>query len=145
MIFLDTNIFIRYLTQDDPVKMRACLALLQRIQAGEEATTSEVVLAEVALVLSSPRQYKLNHADVSARLRPVLLLRGLKVPNKRRVLRALDLYAMHSQLDFEDCLTVAQIEQQKIGALMSYDRGFDQIPNIARQEPPVPQPSRSVP
>jgi len=31
MIFLDTNIFIRYLTQDDPEKVRACLALLQRV------------------------------------------------------------------------------------------------------------------
>src|SRR4051812_17528182 len=108
MIFLDTNIFIRYLTQDDPEKMRACLALLQRIQAGAEATTSEVVIAEVAYVLSSPRLYKLSHADVSARLRPILLLRALKLSNKRRLLRALDLYSTYSHLDFEDCLTVAQ-------------------------------------
>ena len=144
MIFLDTNILIRYLTQDDPEKTHACLALLQRIQAGEEATTSEVVIAEVAFVLSSPRQYKLAHADVSARLRPVLLLRGLKVPNKRRVLRALDLYATYPQLDFEDCLTVAQIEQQGITTLMSYDRGFDRVPGINRQEPPMNQPSQPV-
>lgn len=139
MIFLDANIFLRYLTQDDPDKTRACLALLQRIQAGEEATTSEVILAEVAFVLSSPRQYDLSHAEVSARLRPVLLLRGLKVPNKRRVLRTLDLYATHPQLDFEDCLTVAQVEQQKIATLISYDRGFDAVPGVAREEPPVPR------
>ncbi len=142
MIFLDTDIFLRYLTRDDPDKSQACLALLQRIQAGEEATTSEVVLAEVVFVLSSPRQYTLNHADVSARLRPVLLLRGLKVPNKRRLLRALDLYATYIQLDFEDCLTAAQIEQQGIARLMSYDRGFDRVPGILREEPSVSQPSQ---
>jgi predicted nucleic acid-binding protein len=139
MIFLDTNIFLRYLTKDDLEKSQACLAMLQRIQGGEEATTSEVVLAEVAFVLSSPRQYGLSHADVSGRLRPVLLLHGLKVPNKRRILRALDLYATHPQLDFEDCLTVAQIEQQNIATLMSYDRGFDRVVGITRDEPPMPQ------
>ena len=90
-------------------------------------------------MLSSPRLYKLSHADVSARLRLILLLRTLKLPNKRRVLRALDLYSAHSQLDFEDCLTVAQIEQQQIETLMSYDRGFDRIPGIVRQEPPQPR------
>ncbi len=139
MIFLDTNIFLRYLTRDDAEKSAVCLALLQRGQAGEEATTSEVVLAEVAYVLSSPRQYKLSHADVSARLRPILLLRGLKLPNKRRLLRALDRYSTYPHLDFEDCLTVAQIEQQGIGTLASYDRGFDRVPGITRREPPAPQ------
>lgn len=142
MIFLDTNIFIRYLTQDDPEKMRACLALLQRVQAGAEAITSEVVIAEVTYVLSSPRLYKLSHADVSVRLRPILLLRALKLPNKRRLLHALDIYSTHSQLDFEDCLIVAQIEQQHIETLMSYDRDFDRIPGVTRQEPPLQRPAQ---
>lgn len=67
MIFLDTNIFLRYLTQDDAEKSAACLALLQRVRAGEEATTSEVVLAEVALrpCLASP-----VHAEPCRRERP---------------------------------------------------------------------------
>lgn len=143
MIFLDANILLRYLTQDDVEKMRACLALLQRIQAGEEATTSEVILAEVAYVLSSPRHYQLSHAEVSARLRPILLLRGLKLPNKRRLLRALDLYSTYPQLDFEDCLTVAQVEQQGMGTLVSYDRGFDRVPGITRAEPPAPEPPQA--
>lgn len=135
MMFLDANIFIRYLTRDDPTKVQACLELLQRVQAGEQATTSEVILAEVAYVLSSPRLYKLSHADVSARLRPLLLLRGLQFPNKRRVLRALDLYGTHPQLDFEDCLTAAQIEQQGIDTLIRYDRGFDRLAVVKRLEP----------
>ncbi len=138
MIFIDTNIFIRFLTQDDREKMRACFALLQRIKEGEEATTSEVVIAEVAYVLSSPRIYKLSHADVSARLRPILLLRRRKLPNKRRLLRALDLYNTYAQLDFEDCLTVAQLEQQEPTTLISYDRGFDRVPGLVREEPPLP-------
>lgn len=142
MIFLDTNIFLRFLTRDDAAKAAACLALFQRVQAGtEEATTSEVVLAEVAYVLSSPRQYGLGHADIAARLRPLVGLRGLKLPYKRRLLHALDLYGTYPHLDFEDCLTVAQIEQQGLATLVSYDRGFDRVPGIARTEPAPPAPS----
>ena len=143
MIFLDANIFLRFLTQDDPAKGRACLSLLRRVAAGEEATTSETVIAEVAYVLSSPRQYKLTHTDISARLRPVLLLRGLKLPDRQRLLRTLDLYASYAHLDFEDCLTLAQIEQQKIATLLSYDRGFDRVPGVKRAEPPSPAPGES--
>ena len=59
----------------------------------------------------------------------------MKLPNKRRLLRALTLYATNASLDFEDCLTAAQIEQQDIPTLMSYDRGFDRLEGISRQEP----------
>lgn len=127
--------YSRNLTRDDPAKMQACLALSQRVQAGEQATATEVVLAEVAFGLSSPRQYGLSHADGSARLRPLIALRGLRAPNKRRILRALDRYATYPHLDFEDCLTMAQVEQRGIATLVSYDRGFDRAPGVAREEP----------
>jgi predicted nucleic acid-binding protein len=56
------------------------------------------------------------------------------------MLRALDLYSTYPNLDFEDCLTVAQVEQQKIATLMSYDRGFDRMPTIRREEPRTSKP-----
>lgn len=34
MRFVDANIFIRYLTRDDPAKGAACLSLFQRVQQG---------------------------------------------------------------------------------------------------------------
>lgn len=136
MIFLDTNIFLRFLIRDDPEKAEACRSLLRRVQEGtEEATTSETVLAEVAYVLSSPKQYALSHADVGSRLGVLLALRGLKLANKRRIQRALELYSTYPRLDFEDCLSVAQIEQHGIPTLVSYDRGFDRVPGITRVEP----------
>jgi predicted nucleic acid-binding protein len=137
MRFVDTNVFIRYFTQDDPIKSAACLRLFQRVQGGlEELRTTEIVIAEVIYVLKSPRVgYRLSPADIRARLRPVLSLHGLKLPNKRAVLRALDLYAQYPALDFEDVLTVAHMERAGLQALLSYDQGFDRIPGVARQEP----------
>jgi predicted nucleic acid-binding protein len=95
MRFIDTNVFIRYLTQHHSVRGPAALALFQRVRAGmEELTTCETIIAEVVYVLSSRGAgYGLAPADIQARLRPVLRLRGLKLPHKRSILRALDLYA----------------------------------------------------
>ena len=50
MTFIDTNIFIRYMANDDKEKARACFELFQRVKRNEEeVTTSESVLAEVEL------------------------------------------------------------------------------------------------
>ena len=135
MQFIDTNIFIRYLVNDDPIKAQACLELFQLAQRDEVAlTTSESVIAEVAFVLSSKRVYNVPRERIRAILYPVLTLRGLKIPHRKTYLRALDIYAT-SNLDYEDALTIAHMERQKLVELLSYDRGFDKMQNIARREP----------
>lgn len=135
MQFVDTNIFIRYLVNDDPIKAQACLALFQRAGRDEVAlTTSESVIAEVVFVLSSKRVYNVPREQIRAILYPVLTLRGLKIPHRKTCLRALDIFAA-SNLDYEDALTVAHMERQKIAELLSYDRGFDKIQIISRNEP----------
>ena len=62
MKFVDTNIFIRYLTRDDESKAQACYKLFQQVREGdEELFTTETVIAEIAYVLSSPRSgYRLG-------------------------------------------------------------------------------------
>ena len=136
MRFLDANILLRYLTRDDVVKADACYALLQRVRFGhEEITTCEAVIAEVVYVLSSPAIYRIGREDIRARLLPILALPGLKLPHKRTYLQALELYVAHPRLDFEDALIVAHMERQHIGALLSYDRDFDRISTVIRQEP----------
>ena len=136
MKFLDTNVFIRYFAREDERKAQACLALLGRLERGEEeATISETIISEIAYVLSSRGQYDVPADEISARLRPVLLYRGLHLPNRNTYLRALDLYGAHPGLDFEDALTVAHMERAGISEIVSYDRDFDRIPGIHRIEP----------
>ncbi len=136
MRFLDANIVLRYLTKDDAAKAAACFDLLQRVNAGEEEiTTCEVILHEVLYVLSSHAHYKLSHEEASARLRPLLTMRGLRLPQKQVYLRALDLYASSPSLDFGDALAVAHMENQGIHEIFSYDSDFDLIPGVRRIEP----------
>ena len=138
MKFVDANIFLRYLLGDDPTKLAACLAFFQRVQAGEEeATTCEAVIAEVVYVLSSRALFHLSPTDIRARLSPVLQLPGLRLATKRVYLRALDLRVIHPRLDFEDAVCIAHMERLGINDLLSYDRDFDRIPTITRQEPPA--------
>jgi predicted nucleic acid-binding protein len=136
MRFLDTNIVIRYLTKDDPVKAAACFTLIQAIKHGRESVeTTESVIAEAVYILSSPKHYHLSHDEVVTDLAPVVQLRGLKVPRKRVILRSLALYKQYTHLDFEDCISIATMENRGISEIVSYDRGFDKVPGIARQEP----------
>jgi predicted nucleic acid-binding protein len=138
MRYVDTNIFIRYLTQDDPAKSTACLAFFNDVRDEKiEATTCEAVISEVVFVLASRVSYRLGRSDIRARLTPVLSLRGLKLSHRSIYLRALDLYVAHSALDFEDALCVAHMERSGIRDIESYDRDFDRVPGVTRHEPPL--------
>ncbi|MBI2957864.1 MAG: PIN domain-containing protein, partial [Chloroflexi bacterium] len=93
-------------------------------------------VTEVAYVLSSPRApYRLSHEEIRARLLPIIALRGLKLPHKRIYQRALEVWAAHPFLDFEDALATAHMEEQGIREILSYDTDFDRISGVARVEP----------
>jgi uncharacterized protein len=136
MRLLDTNLLIRYLTADDPAKAQAVANLLQDVKAGREHLyTTEVVVAEVTFVLSSPRGYHLSNIDIVARLSPILRLRGITIPRKRVVLRALAIFGQQPAFDFSDALLVATAEQTGITTILSYDTDFDGVSGITREEP----------
>jgi predicted nucleic acid-binding protein len=135
VIFIDSNIFIRHLTRDDPQKAQACFDLFRRAERNEiNLTTSESVIAEVVYVLSSRQLYAIPRDEIRRLLRPLLLLPGLKLTHRGVYLRALDVYATYP-IDFEDALLAAQMEQQQVTELYSYDRDFDQVAGIKRLEP----------
>ncbi len=90
---------------------------------------------EVLYVLTSKAHYNLSHADAAARVHPLLLVRGLRLANKRRYLRALDIYAANPHLDFPDAVNIVLMEELGVAELYSYDSDFDQIPGIRRVEP----------
>ena len=136
MKFVDTNVFTRYLTGDDPAKAGPCSEFFARVERGEEAAcTSEAVIAEIVYVTSSRAHHALTRLDIVRRLQPLLSLPGIAIPHRPTILRALEVYAAHAQLDFEDALTVAHMERLKIEEVLSYDRDFDAVPGVTRVEP----------
>jgi predicted nucleic acid-binding protein len=136
MEFLDTNIIIRYVTQDNPDQASRAYHLLQQLDAGTRTLmTTEGVLIEVVQVLSSRVLYNLPRDEIKTHLSAIIPLRGLKLQHKRTYLRALDLYVLFPHLDFVDALNVAHMERTKISSIVTFDRDFDRVPGITRQEP----------
>jgi predicted nucleic acid-binding protein len=136
MAVLDTNVLIRYLTQDDPEQAQRAYNLLKQIETGARtATLPEGVLVETVQVLSSKRLYNVGREEIRTRLGTVLRLRGVKLPGKRTYLRAFDVYVDHPALSFVDALCVAHAEREPQPAVLSFDRDFRQVPGISWQEP----------
>ncbi len=133
--FLDTNIFIRHLTNDDPERSPACFALIQAIEQGRQtAWTSELEVAEVVFVLASNRTYHLSRETIRDLLLPLINLPGLKLAHKRLYRRVFDLYT-RLPIDYTDAYNAALLEQRKQRELYSYDTDFDHIAGIQRLEP----------
>ena len=141
MIFLDANVFLRYLVEPDGPENQArheiAAALFEAIELGEEeATTSEAVLAEVAFILASKRQYNLPSVEIAAYLSSIIRLPGLRLPrgHKRLYLRALEIWSELSRLGFVDALSAATVEGSEL-RLATFDTDFDKLPSIRRWQP----------
>lgn len=133
--FLDTNIILRYLLRDDEAKAQRCLALLEKAERGEiSLQSSDLVIAEVVWVLQAPTTYNLPREKIRDLLLPIIMLRGLKLPNKRLHIRAFQLY-VDKNIDFIDAYHAAFMERRRLKKIYSYDTDFEQLESIKRLEP----------
>lgn len=134
--FIDTNIFIRLVTQDDRAKAIRCFELLERANRGEiDLVTSEAVIAETVFVLASPRLYGTPREEITSRLGALLTGSRLRLDHKETVLEALELYGS-TNLHFVDCLCLAHARRPTVPhAVYSYDRGLGHASDIPRLEP----------
>jgi uncharacterized protein len=132
--FIDTNLFIRYLTDDDPKKADRVDRLLDQAAKGEvRLVSAELVLAEVVWVLES--YYQIKKARIAVMLRAILSTPGLEVFNGRIVEQSLQYYS-NQNIDFVDAYIVALMQKHNIDGIYSFDKKhLDRITNITRIEP----------
>ncbi len=133
-VFVDTNLFIRYLTNDDTAKADQVEALLARAEQGEvQLVTVDMVVAEIVWVLESA--YDMDAVDIAPLLRAILATPGLRVIGAPLVSRALELYES-SNVDFVDAYIVAVMEKEGIGEIFTFDRKhMARFPGITRRTP----------
>lgn len=133
---IDTNVIIRYLTNDHPDQSARALQLFRDLADGlTSARLTEAVLVETIQVLSSKTLYNLPRADIHRHLRMIISLRGVKLAGKRRYLRALDLYLATAALSFVDALLAAYALENPSPTVISFDTGFDRVAALIRREP----------
>ena len=132
--FLDANIFIRYLTNDDPAKADRVEKLLEQAASGKvRLLTTELVIAEVIWVLES--FYKLNNIAIGPMVKAILATPGLEVINGALVEKAVEHYLAHN-IDFIDGYIAAVMERYHVSEIFSYDKKhLARIKAIRRREP----------
>jgi len=132
--FVDTNLFIRYLTNDDSILADRVEQLLNDAEAGfVQLVTTELVMAESVWVLES--SYHLTHAQIAPLIRGILATQGMDVINGDLVGKALVMYELQN-IDFVDAYIAALMEKQGITDIYSFDRKhLSRVKSINRKEP----------
>ncbi len=132
--FVDTNLVIRYLTNDDPILADRVEQLLDDAAVGSvQLVTTELVMAESVWVLES--SYRLTHAQIAPLIRGILATPGMDVINGDLVGKALVMYELQN-IDFVDSYIAALMEKQGIKDIYSYDRKhLSRVITINRKEP----------
>ncbi|HEY3079908.1 MAG TPA: PIN domain-containing protein [Chloroflexota bacterium] len=131
--FLDTNPILRYLTRDDEPKAEQTLALLQRMERGEERVRSNtIVIFEVVYALQS--YYRVPKPRIRELLLPIVSLRGLQLPNKGLLYRALDLY-VERNLPFADAYNAVEMLSRGESEIYTWDTDFNRIEGVSPVAP----------
>ena len=115
MVTFDTNIWVRYLTNDDQLQARRALALLEKTDA---VFLPKTVLLELEWVLRAA--YKIEAAVIHRSLLQILGLPMVTVESAGQVAAALDFY--ERGFDFADALHLAASEGTE--ALYTFDERF---------------------
>jgi predicted nucleic-acid-binding protein len=133
MKFIDTNIFIRFLTNDIPKKADACEQLFREaVEKNEKFFTTEMVIAEIVWVLES--YYELPKKEVRKMVEKILITPFLFCVQKDLILNALILYS-EKDIDYIDAYNLSVLKEQGIREAYSYDRHYDKIEWVSRLEP----------
>lgn len=119
-LFVDTNVFLRFLTNDDSGKAKRAQALFERAVAGEtRLRTSLLVIAEMVWTLES--YYELERPDVADKVFKILNTPNLRCPEAPVIRRALDLY-VERNIDFIDAYHACALGDEGVTQIVTFDR-----------------------
>lgn len=133
-IFIDTNLFLRYLTNDVPAQADAVEQLLRRAAAGKlTLVTNVLVMAEIVWTLES--FYQLAKHDIHEKILAILNTSGLDIAGGDQILQAMIWY-VDQNVDFIDAYNAAWLMDQEMVVVYTFDRKhFSRLPGITVRVP----------
>ncbi len=132
-VFVDTNIFLRYLIGDDPVRYNKCRDIFKKAIDGKiSLLTSDMVIAELIWTLRS--FYKIQKSEIIEKVSIIISTPGLHIPNKNLLSEALLLYSIKN-IDYIDSYNAIFMKHHNTSEIYSYDSDFDNIGGIERTGP----------
>ncbi|MBI1736073.1 MAG: type II toxin-antitoxin system VapC family toxin [Candidatus Rokubacteria bacterium] len=122
MIGLDTNVLVRYLTQDEPAQTRRANRLIgETVAAGDRCAIASIVMCELVWVLDSA--YRLERDAIASVLERLLATADFVVEEPDLVRRALADYR-RGHGDFADYLIGWRNRHTGCDATATFDRAL---------------------
>lgn len=130
-VFIDTSVFIRFLTRDNQQKFEDCKKFFELIEDGKlRSYTSNIVILEIQFVLI--RIYKFSKDKVLNDINSILDLRNLVLIEKTNTQKALKTFSKHN-IKYADCLIATQVPKNT--KIVTYDDEFSKIKEIPHSQP----------
>ena len=132
-VFVDTNIFLRFLTRDQEKQFQACRRLFVRAKQGKiKLTTSALVVFELIWTITS--YYQESKESVIEKMMSILDFPNLAIEHEELFLESLLLWQQQNT-EFNDAFNYMLAKRKKIRDIYSFDKHFDTFPQVTRQEP----------
>jgi predicted nucleic-acid-binding protein len=129
VIALDTNVLVRFLVRDDDKQAaRAEAALRLALERGDQLFVSDVVLCELAWVLTSA--YELSRGEITDALEKLVASAQLRFHDADALRRAIGDYRSRRG-DFADYVIQAQAQRAGCRTVLTFDRALLRDPGFA--------------
>lgn len=119
MIGLDTNVLVRFLTQDDPEQSRLASAAMDQLTQERPGLICREVLVELVWVLE--KSYKFGRAEISSVVSGLLATSDLVVEGADAVAGILSLYEFEG-FGFADLMIRASSRRLGATTVLTFDR-----------------------
>ena len=132
-LILDTNVLLRYLTNDVPAKADDVEKLFKDAQSGVvKLFVSDICVAELVWTLQS--FYKLQKSDIASKVTAIINTPGFYFSDERMLLDAIRRFS-EKNVDFIDAYNAALASKLKM-KISSYDDDYRKFPDVSALEPP---------
>lgn len=129
MIGLDSDVLVRYLTQDDPTQSRKANQIVEAaLQAGEALYLNHVVVCEMNWVLA--RAYDYERDELAAAIEKILSAAQFEFEDKNSLWQALAAFRQ-SGADIADCLIGMKNSGAGCTATLTFDKRAGALPQFA--------------
>jgi predicted nucleic-acid-binding protein len=126
MVGLDTNILVRYLTQDDPIQSpKATEIIEQELTEENPGFVSMVAIIETVWVLD--RVYRFAAVEIANAVERILQAGVLIVENEREIFKAMTAL-QEGQGDFSDALIAELGVKSGCSHTLTFDRKAARLP-----------------
>jgi predicted nucleic-acid-binding protein len=119
MIGLDTNLLVRFVTQDDPIQCRQTDEIMRSLSTANQAWISLAVLLELAWTLA--RVYRIDRPQIIRILDGLIDRQEFRIEQFDTVHEAVRLFRK-GRAEFADCLIAASARAAGCSKTVTFDR-----------------------